>query len=208
MLRSSATARRARGTAGAAALLRRGARRDRLAERRRGSRGPRGAAHAGSRAGGTGGAAGRARTSSSPSGRRISGTMPGRSACRAAGSSPTMPARQRRRCARRSRRSASTRPRSTCWAACATTTPSPAFASTRSSAGSSRRWSYTLDPFEVAEAFELPHELRAWIRSTIGAKAYERNGERRHFYVLPYQGRHIWGATAGILVNFARLLAD
>ena len=38
--------------------------------------------------------------------------------------------------------------------------------------------------------------------------SYERNGERRHFYVLPYQERYIWGATAGILVNFARLLAE
>jgi hypothetical protein len=24
--------------------------------------------------------------------------------------------------------------------------------------------------------------------------------------VLPYDGRYIWGATAGILVNFARIL--
>ena len=38
--------------------------------------------------------------------------------------------------------------------------------------------------------------------------SYERNGRRRQFYVLPYQDRYIWGATAGILVNFARLLAD
>jgi hypothetical protein len=26
--------------------------------------------------------------------------------------------------------------------------------------------------------------------------------------VLPYQGRNIWGATAGILVNLAEVLAD
>ena len=38
--------------------------------------------------------------------------------------------------------------------------------------------------------------------------SYERNGELRHFYVLPYEERYIWGATAGILVNFARLLAE
>jgi 8-oxo-dGTP pyrophosphatase MutT (NUDIX family) len=61
------------------------------------------------------------------------------------------------------------------------------------------------DPFEVAEAFELP---LAFVLDPANHRrdGYERNGERRRFYVLPYQDRHIWGATAGILVNFARLL--
>ena len=31
-------------------------------------------------------------------------------------------------------------------------------------------------------------------------------GRLRTFYVLPYQNRHIWGATAGMLVNLANLL--
>jgi 8-oxo-dGTP pyrophosphatase MutT (NUDIX family) len=61
------------------------------------------------------------------------------------------------------------------------------------------------DPFEVAEAFELP---LAFVLDPANHRrdSYERNGERRRVYVLPYQHRYIWGATAGILVNFARLL--
>lgn len=62
------------------------------------------------------------------------------------------------------------------------------------------------DPFEVAEVFEVPlsfildprnHELRS--------RLYQ--GHERHFYVLPYENRYIWGATAAMLVNFARRLA-
>jgi len=62
------------------------------------------------------------------------------------------------------------------------------------------------DPYEVADIFEVPlafivdpahHELRS----------REFEGARRHFYVLPYQDRFIWGATAGMLVNLAGLLA-
>jgi 8-oxo-dGTP pyrophosphatase MutT (NUDIX family) len=56
----------------------------------------------------------------------------------------------------------------------------------------------TLDPFEVAEVFEVPlaffldpanHERRS----------DEINNRRRHYYVMPYQNRNIWGATAGML---------
>ncbi|MFZ1425954.1 MAG: CoA pyrophosphatase [Geminicoccaceae bacterium] len=66
---------------------------------------------------------------------------------------------------------------------------------------------YTPDPFEVADVFELPLSF-ALNPANHRRDSYERNGERRHFYVLPYQDRYIWGATAGILVNFARLLTD
>jgi len=66
---------------------------------------------------------------------------------------------------------------------------------------------YTPDPFEVAEVFELPLSF-ALNPANHRRDSYERNGERRHFYVLPYQDRYIWGATADILVNFARLLTD
>jgi 8-oxo-dGTP pyrophosphatase MutT (NUDIX family) len=62
----------------------------------------------------------------------------------------------------------------------------------------------TPDPYEVAEVFELPLSFALDPRNH-RRDSYERNGERRHFYVLPYQNRYIWGATAGILVNFARL---
>lgn len=61
------------------------------------------------------------------------------------------------------------------------------------------------DPFEVAEVFEVP--LRFMLDPLNHRRdSYVRNGEQRHFYVLPYETRYIWGATAGILVNFARLL--
>ena len=65
----------------------------------------------------------------------------------------------------------------------------------------------TLDPYEVAEVFELPLSFVLDPRNH-RRDSYDRNGERRHFYVLPYQERYIWGATAGILVNFARLFAE
>ena len=64
----------------------------------------------------------------------------------------------------------------------------------------------TPDPYEVAEVFELPLSFALDPRNH-RRDSYDRNGERRHFYVLPYQDRYIWGATAGILVNFARLFA-
>jgi 8-oxo-dGTP pyrophosphatase MutT (NUDIX family) len=55
---------------------------------------------------------------------------------------------------------------------------------------------------EVAELFEVPlahvldprhHQLRE----------AEWQGVRRRFYVIEWQGRAIWGATAGMLVNLA-----
>jgi hypothetical protein len=34
----------------------------------------------------------------------------------------------------------------------------------------------------------------------------EYKGRLRHFFVLPYENRYIWGATAGMLVNLAEVL--
>ncbi|HKS88629.1 MAG TPA: CoA pyrophosphatase [Stellaceae bacterium] len=64
-----------------------------------------------------------------------------------------------------------------------------------------------IDPFEVAEAFEVP---LAYILDRSNHQRVERRsaGMLRSFFVLPYQGRNIWGATAGILVNLAEVLAD
>jgi 8-oxo-dGTP pyrophosphatase MutT (NUDIX family) len=63
----------------------------------------------------------------------------------------------------------------------------------------------TPDEFEVAEVFELP---LAFILDPANhqQQSHVRNQQRRTYYVLPYQGRFIWGATAGMLVNFSRLL--
>ena len=63
------------------------------------------------------------------------------------------------------------------------------------------------DEFEVAEAFEVPlgfvldpanHERRSLVW----------RGARRHFYAVSYEGRLIWGATAGMLVNLSRRLTE
>jgi len=61
------------------------------------------------------------------------------------------------------------------------------------------------DPFEVADVFEVP-------LSFIIDPANHERGERmykgmpRQFYVLPYEDRFIWGATAGMLVNLSEVL--
>lgn len=61
------------------------------------------------------------------------------------------------------------------------------------------------DPYEVAEVFEVP------LSFLVDPHHHERHsrewqGRTRSFYVLPYQDRYIWGATAGMLVNLANLL--
>jgi len=64
-----------------------------------------------------------------------------------------------------------------------------------------------IDPFEVEEAFEVP---LSYILDRRNHQRVERNsaGRTRSFFILPYEGRNIWGATAGILVNLAEVLAD
>ena len=63
-----------------------------------------------------------------------------------------------------------------------------------------------LDPFEVDELFEVP---LAFIVDPVNHQRQSRelNGRQRTFYVLPYQHRYIWGATAGMLINLAEVLA-
>jgi 8-oxo-dGTP pyrophosphatase MutT (NUDIX family) len=63
----------------------------------------------------------------------------------------------------------------------------------------------TLDPFEVAAAFEAPLEhfldpLRYQRRE------YRFRGRHRHYMAVPFEGRYIWGATAGMLYSFANML--
>ncbi|HOW74795.1 MAG TPA: CoA pyrophosphatase [Candidatus Competibacteraceae bacterium] len=62
-----------------------------------------------------------------------------------------------------------------------------------------------LDDFEVAEAFEVPLDF------ILDPRHHERHsmlyqGRQRQYYVIPYENRFIWGATAAMLVNFARRL--
>jgi hypothetical protein len=61
------------------------------------------------------------------------------------------------------------------------------------------------NPDEVAEAFELP------LSTVLDPAAPERRsaefrGRRREFWVWPHERHYIWGATAAILVNLARVL--
>jgi 8-oxo-dGTP pyrophosphatase MutT (NUDIX family) len=62
------------------------------------------------------------------------------------------------------------------------------------------------NPVEVADVFEVP---LGFIVDPDNHQCHSREfqGATRHYYVIPYQQRNIWGATAGMLVNLARLLA-
>lgn len=61
------------------------------------------------------------------------------------------------------------------------------------------------DPFEVAEVFEAPldHFLDG---ANYQRREYRLRGRHRHYLAVPYEGRYIWGATAGMLYNLRRLL--
>jgi 8-oxo-dGTP pyrophosphatase MutT (NUDIX family) len=61
------------------------------------------------------------------------------------------------------------------------------------------------DPHEVEEVFELP---LAFVvdPGNHRRQSLRRGALTRTYYVLPYQNRFIWGATAGILVNLSALL--
>jgi len=61
------------------------------------------------------------------------------------------------------------------------------------------------DRFEVADVFEVPLHF-VLDPANHRRQSYRRGALTRAYYVLPYQGRFIWGATAGILVNFSGLL--
>jgi 8-oxo-dGTP pyrophosphatase MutT (NUDIX family) len=61
------------------------------------------------------------------------------------------------------------------------------------------------NPAEVAEIFELPLSVVL----DPAAPRQERvklRGEWRDFWVWPHERHHIWGATAAILLNLARVL--
>jgi 8-oxo-dGTP pyrophosphatase MutT (NUDIX family) len=58
---------------------------------------------------------------------------------------------------------------------------------------------------EVAEAFEVP---LAFLMDEANHKKASREwrGRQRSYYAMPYQGRYIWGATAGMLRNMHQRL--
>ncbi|MDH5556233.1 MAG: CoA pyrophosphatase, partial [Alphaproteobacteria bacterium] len=61
------------------------------------------------------------------------------------------------------------------------------------------------DPFEVAEVFEVPLDF-ILDRGNHERHSREYKGEQRSFYVMQYEDRYIWGATAAMLVNLVDIL--
>ena len=62
-----------------------------------------------------------------------------------------------------------------------------------------------LDDFEVADVFEPPLAFLLdpvnWSRQRL-----QYRGEWREYWAMPWQGRYIWGATAGMLVGLRQFL--
>jgi 8-oxo-dGTP pyrophosphatase MutT (NUDIX family) len=63
------------------------------------------------------------------------------------------------------------------------------------------------DPAEVEEPFELALSVVLDPAAPARRRA-ERHGVMREFWVWPHDRHYIWGATAAVLVNLARLLRD
>lgn len=65
---------------------------------------------------------------------------------------------------------------------------------------------WKIDPTEVAEIFEVP---LAFIMNPVNHRRESRTikGVQRNYYVLPYEDHHIWGATAGMLINLYEALS-
>ena len=63
-----------------------------------------------------------------------------------------------------------------------------------------------LDAFEVASAFEVP--LTHFVDpARYQRREYRFRGRHRHYMAIPFEGRYIWGATAGMLYSLARTLS-
>ena len=66
----------------------------------------------------------------------------------------------------------------------------------------------TLNPAEVADAFEVPLSfLMDPANHRTGSRIWQ--GVSRMFFEMPFENRHIWGITAGIVrILYERLYAD
>jgi 8-oxo-dGTP pyrophosphatase MutT (NUDIX family) len=65
--------------------------------------------------------------------------------------------------------------------------------------------SYRPDPHEVAEVFEVPLAFLLDSRNHRYESAFFK-GRMRKYWAMPFGERFIWGATAGMLVTFQRIL--
>jgi 8-oxo-dGTP pyrophosphatase MutT (NUDIX family) len=63
----------------------------------------------------------------------------------------------------------------------------------------------TPDDHEVDEVFEVP---LSFLMDHNNHQRHKRelNGQNRDYFAIPYEGRYIWGATAGMLVNLYDIL--
>lgn len=64
---------------------------------------------------------------------------------------------------------------------------------------------FTMDEHEVAEIFLMPLSFIV-DPANLRRGTIMHDGKERGFYVFPYPGHRIWGATAGMLVTLARIL--
>jgi 8-oxo-dGTP pyrophosphatase MutT (NUDIX family) len=64
---------------------------------------------------------------------------------------------------------------------------------------------YRPDPREVADVFEVPLSFLLDAANHRHESAFFR-GRTRRYWAMPYGERFIWGATAGMLVTFHRLM--
>lgn len=61
------------------------------------------------------------------------------------------------------------------------------------------------DENEVAEIFEVPLDF-ILDRKNQKLQTVTYNGEKRRYFAIPYENYYIWGATAGMLINFSEIL--
>jgi 8-oxo-dGTP pyrophosphatase MutT (NUDIX family) len=65
---------------------------------------------------------------------------------------------------------------------------------------------YRPDPHEVADVFEVPLAFLLDTRNHRYESAFYK-GRLRNYWAMPFGDRFIWGATAGMLVTFQRIVA-
>ena len=64
-----------------------------------------------------------------------------------------------------------------------------------------------LDETEVDDVFEVPLEFVLDVRNHL-SRDHSIAGHTVVTHAIPYEGRQIWGATASMLITFARLLRE
>lgn len=67
-------------------------------------------------------------------------------------------------------------------------------------------WQAMPDPSEVEKVFEPPLDF---LMDPINRQRHyhDRNGYRRYYYAMPWEGHYIWGATAGMLKGLSDRIA-